>query len=52
MEKGKISSQKFAPVQNPTIGQALYNKAGNLKIQVSLIRRGSEFDVGPYLPLK
>jgi hypothetical protein len=52
MEKGKISSQRFAPVQNPTVGQALYGKAGNMKVQASLIRRGSEFDVGPYLPLE
>jgi hypothetical protein len=49
MEKGKISSQRFAPVMKPTVGQSVYGKAGDLDIQVSIIKSGSEFDVGPYL---
>ena len=49
IEKGKISSQRFAPVQKPTVGQSVYGKAGELDIQISIIRSGSEFDVGPYL---
>jgi hypothetical protein len=53
LEQGKIPSRWFAPGDGgPTVIQSVYGKAGNLEqIQVSLIRRGSNFDIGPYLPL-
>jgi hypothetical protein len=39
-------------VRGSTVIQSVYGKAGNLEqIQVSLIRRGSNFDIGPYLPV-
>jgi hypothetical protein len=57
IEQGKIPSRWFMPSSDPsvrgsTVIQSVYGKAGNLeKIQVSLIRRGSNFDIGPYLPV-
>jgi hypothetical protein len=49
LENGKIPSYRFAPGNKPGIGESVYGEAGELNIQVSLIKRGSEFDVGPYL---
>jgi len=57
IEQGKIPSRWFMPSSDPnvrgsTVIQSVYGKAGNLEqIQVSLIRRGSNFDIGPYLPV-
>jgi hypothetical protein len=50
VEKGKIPSYYFGPGQPPSVGDSMYGKAGNLALQTSLIRRGSGFDLGPYLP--
>ena len=51
IEQGKIPSYRFRPGQGSSVVTSVYGKAGNLnKIQVSLIRKGSEFDMGPYLP--
>ncbi|MDJ0746414.1 MAG: DUF4157 domain-containing protein [Xenococcaceae cyanobacterium MO_167.B27] len=50
LAKGKIPSYRFSPRRGNTVAQSVYGKAGNLeKIQVSLIRQGSQFDIGPYL---
>jgi hypothetical protein len=48
--KGKIPSYRFAtnPPPSKTIGQTLYDP-NKIKKQVSLIKEGSEFDIGPYL---
>ncbi|MEJ2229489.1 MAG: hypothetical protein P8Y67_15015, partial [Alphaproteobacteria bacterium] len=48
--KGKIPSYRFAtnPAQPKTIGQTLYDP-NKLPNQISLIRQGSEFDIGPFL---
>ncbi|HBL57610.1 MAG TPA: hypothetical protein DDZ80_03360 [Cyanobacteria bacterium UBA8803] len=52
IEKGIIPSRWFAPRNGATVIQSVYGKAGSFeKIQVSLILRGSSFDIGPYLPL-
>jgi hypothetical protein len=50
LEKGKIPSYYFGPGNGPSIGTSIYGKAGNLEVQASLIRKGSGFDLGPYLP--
>ena len=52
LEQGKIPSYRFRPGEGKTIVTSVYGKAGKLeKIQVSLIRQGSSFDIGPYFPL-
>jgi hypothetical protein len=50
VQKGKIPSYYFGPGQPPSVGTSMYGKAGNLELQTSLICKGSEFDLGPYLP--
>jgi hypothetical protein len=52
MGKGKISSQRFAPGEAPSVGQSIYGQAGDLDFQTSLILKNSEFDIGPYLPVE
>ncbi|MDY6898167.1 MAG: DUF4157 domain-containing protein [Cyanobacteriota bacterium] len=50
--KGKIPSYRFRPGEGESVVSSLYGKAGNIKkIQVSLILKGSSFDIGPYLQL-
>lgn len=49
MEKGKISSPSFHPDTKPTAAQEVAGAAGVLDAQISVIRTGSEFDVGPYM---
>jgi Neuraminidase (sialidase) len=48
MKKGKISSPSFYPKVKPTAAQDA-GTVGALGAQVSVIKAGSEFDVGPYL---
>jgi hypothetical protein len=33
----------------PTFNQKIHGAAGERKVQVSIVLRGSEFDVGPYM---
>jgi Domain of unknown function (DUF4157) len=47
--KGKISSSNFYPDGKPSVAAEAAGAAGSLDTQVSLIKAGSEFDVGPYL---
>jgi hypothetical protein len=50
--KGKIPSYRFIKEgQTQSVAQSVYQKGTKLKIQVSLIRQNSSFDIGPYLPL-
>ena len=48
---GKIPHLRFAPREAGfDFMGAVRGAAGNQKVQVSLIKRGSEFDLGPFLP--
>jgi Domain of unknown function (DUF4157) len=47
--KGKISSSNFYPDAKPSVAAEAAGAAGKLDTQISLIKAGSEFDVGPYL---
>lgn len=47
--KGKISSSSFYPQNKPSAAAEVAGAAGALDAQISVIRAGSEFDVGPYL---
>lgn len=49
LKKGKISSSSFYPDTSPTVAQEMAGSAGKLDTQVSVVRAGSEFDLGPYL---
>jgi hypothetical protein len=47
--KGKISSSNFYPDAKPSVANEMAGAAGSLDAQVSVIKAGTEFDVGPYL---
>jgi hypothetical protein len=47
--KGKIPSHHFYPNNAPSVAVEAASETGELAVQVSLIRRGSPFDLGPYL---
>lgn len=47
--KGKISSSNFYPDTKPSAANEAAGAAGTLDTQISIIKAGSEFDVGPYL---
>jgi hypothetical protein len=49
---GKIPYVRFAPREPGfAFGRVVRSAAGGRPVQASLIRRGSEFDVGPYLAI-
>jgi hypothetical protein len=48
--KGKIPYMRFAPRESGfEFGRVVRSAAGDRPVQVSLIKRGSEFDFGPYM---
>jgi hypothetical protein len=49
MNKGKIASSNFYGAKSPPVAQELSGVGTTLDAQVSVIRAGSEFDLGPYL---
>jgi hypothetical protein len=50
--KGKIPYNRFAPRESGfEFGRIVRGAAGGKKVQVSLIPKGGEFDVGPYMGL-
>jgi hypothetical protein len=48
-KKGKIASQSFYPGTKPNAANEATAATNGLSVQVSVIKSGSEFDVGPYL---
>ncbi|HZF73352.1 MAG TPA: hypothetical protein VEZ51_07965, partial [Gemmatimonadaceae bacterium] len=48
LQKGKIASANFFPNVSPTVAHEATNVGTKLDAQVSVINRGSEFDLGPY----
>ena len=50
---GKIPYGRFGPREPGfgPFGQVVRAAAGDKPVQVSLIKRGSEFDIGPYIPV-
>ncbi len=49
LRKSKISSSNFRPDSDPSVATEARRTANELDVQVSVIKTGSEFDVGPYL---
>jgi hypothetical protein len=49
VKKGKIASTNFYPDTNPSVATEAMSTTKGLAVQVSVIRSGSEFDIGPYL---
>jgi hypothetical protein len=49
LKKGKIASSNFFGGNNPTVGHEVSGAGTSLQAQVSVIRTGSDFDLGPYL---
>jgi hypothetical protein len=49
MNKGKIASSNFFGANEPTVAREVSGAGTSLDAQVSIIRAGSEFDLGPYL---
>ena len=49
MNKGKIASSNFYGAKSPLVAQELSGVGTTLDARVSVIRAGSEFDLGPYL---
>jgi len=49
MNKGKIASSNFYGANDPLVAHEVSGVGTSLDAQVSIIRAGSEFDLGPYL---
>jgi hypothetical protein len=49
MNKGKIASSNFFGANEPAVAREVSGVGTSLDAQVSIIRAGSEFDLGPYL---
>ncbi len=50
LEKGKISSANFYPDHDPSVAREAQSAADRLDVQISIVKSGSAFDIGPYLP--
>ncbi|TMQ17151.1 MAG: hypothetical protein E6J91_10650 [Deltaproteobacteria bacterium] len=49
LKKGKIASSNFFGGNDPPVAVEVSGVGTSLQAQVSVIRTGSEFDIGPYL---